>query len=86
MQSERKLKVRGLLRLFTGARRVVSVKEFLCSVSDIEKDKQDTAFIHAFPYCDMDKEIMDVSELLMVTGFITKKLLRERLVRVVKLI
>ena len=67
MQSERKLKVRGLLRLFTGARRVVSVKELLCSFSDIEKDKQDTAFIHAFPYCDMDKEIMDVSELLMVT-------------------
>ena len=73
MQSERKLKVRGLLRLFTGTRGVVSVKEFLCSFSDLEKDKQDTAFIHAFPYCDMNKKIMDVSELLMVTGFIAKK-------------
>ena len=86
MQSERKLKVSGLLRLFTGTRGFVSVKEFLCSFSDIEKDKQDTAFIHAFPYCEMDKKIMDVSELLMVTGFIAKKLWRERLVRVVKLI
>ena len=51
----------------------MSVKEFLCSFSVIEKDKQDAAFIYAFPYCDMDKEIMDVSELLMVTGFIAQK-------------
>ena len=65
--------IRGLLRLFTGTRGVVSVKEFLCSFSNIKKGKQDTAFIHAFPYCDMDKEIMDGSELLMVTGFIAKK-------------
>ena len=45
---------------------------FLCSFSDIEKGNQDTAFIHAFPYCDMDMEIMDVPELLMVTGFIAR--------------
>ena len=30
-------------------------------------DKQDTEFIHAFSYCDMDNGIMVVSELLMVT-------------------
>ena len=72
MQSEMKLKIRGLLRLFTGTRGVVSVKEFVCSFSEIEKGKQDTAFIHAFPYCDMDMETMDVSELLMVTGCIAK--------------
>ena len=45
MQGERKLKIRGLLRLFTGTRGVVSVKEFVCSFSDIEKGKQVTAFI-----------------------------------------
>ena len=74
MQSEMKLKIRGLLRPFTGTRGVVSVKEFVCSFSEIEKGKQDTAFVHAFPYCDMDMETMDVSELceLMVTGCIAK--------------
>ena len=72
MQGERKLKIRGLLRLFTGTRGVVSVEEFLCSFSEIEKGKQDTSFFHAFPYCDMDMETMDVSELLMVTGCIAK--------------
>ena len=64
----------------------MSVKEFVCFFSDIEKGKQDTALIHAFPYWDMDMKIRDVAELLMVTGFIAKKQLRERLVGVVKLI
>ena len=72
----RQLKVRGLLRLFNGTKGVVSVKDFLCSISDIEKDKQDTAFIHVFPYCDMEKGIMDVSELLMVTDFLPKIIVR----------
>ena len=45
MQGERKLKIMELLRLFTGTRGVVSVKEFVCSFSDIKKGKQDTAFI-----------------------------------------
>ena len=37
----------------------------MCTFSDIEKDQQDT-IIYAFPYCDMDKEIiMKVNELLM---------------------
>ena len=76
MQSERKLKVRGLLLLFTGANQF----------NDIEKDKQDTAFIHTLLYCDMDKGIIDVYELLMSTGFIAKQLLRECLVIVAKLI
>ena len=50
MQSEMKLKIRGLLRLFTGTRGVVSVKEFVCSFSDIEKGKQDTTFVLVFPF------------------------------------
>ena len=40
MHGERKLKIRGLLRLFTGTRGVVSVKEFVCSFSDIEKGER----------------------------------------------
>ena len=71
-QSERKLNSRGLLLLFTDTKGVVSKEDLLCSFSNIGKDKQDTAVIHAFPYCDMDKEFMDISELLMLTGVIDK--------------
>ena len=59
----------GLLRLFTNTKGVVSVKDFLCSFSDSEKDQQDTTFIYEFLYCDMDKGIiMDV----IVTGIIAE--------------
>ena len=83
---ERKLMIRGLLRLFTGTRGVVSVKEFVCSFSDIEKGKQDTAFILHSHIVIWTWKLYMCLELLMVTGFIAKKQLRERLVKVVKLI
>ena len=49
-------------------------------MSDIEKYQQDTTFIYAFPYCDMDKGIiMEVPELLIkviVTGIMTETIAR----------
>ena len=69
-----------MLRLFTSIKGVVSVKYFLCTFSDIEKDEQDIAFSYAFPYWDTDKGIiMAVPELLMeviVTGIMTKTIAR----------
>ena len=38
-------------------------------------NKQDSSFIEYFPYCHMDTEIKDVSELLMVTGFVAKRII-----------
>ena len=53
------------LRIFTSTKGVVSVIKTSCTFSDIEKDQQDT-FNFAFPYCDMDKDIiMEVHELLI---------------------
>ena len=49
MHSERKLKVKGLLRLFTASKGVLTV-------SDIKTDKQDSSFIEYFPYSDMVTE------------------------------
>ena len=70
MYSERKLKIKGLLRLFSSSKGVLTVSDFIASFSDIKTNKQDSSFIDYFPYCDMDTEIKDVSELLMVTGFV----------------
>ena len=73
MYSERKLKIKGLLRLFSSSKGVLTVSDFIASFSDIKTNKQDSSFIEYFPYCDMDTEIKDVSELLMVTGFVAKR-------------
>ena len=72
MYSERKLKIKGLLRLLYTSKDVLTVSNFMASFSDIDAHKQDSSFIEYFPYCDMDTEIKDVSELLMVTGFVAK--------------
>ena len=73
IHSERKLKIKGLLRLFTASKDGLTVSNYLSTFSDIEKHNQDEEFIDDFPYCDMDTEIKDVSELLMVTGFVAKR-------------
>ena len=71
-QCERKLKIKGLLRLYT-SKGVIPISDFIASFSEINKNQQDEVFIENFPYCDMDTEISDVSELLCVTGFVAKK-------------
>ena len=48
---------------------MLTVSDCIASFSHIKTDNQDSSFIESFPYCDMDTEIKDVSELLMVTGF-----------------
>ena len=73
MYSERKLKIKGLLRLFSSSKGVLTISDFIASFSDIKTNTQDSSFIEYFPYCDMDTEIKDVSELLMVTGFVAKR-------------
>ena len=73
-QSERKLKIKGLLRLYT-SKGVIPISDFIASFSEINKNQQDEVFIEKISYCDMDTEISDVSELLCVTGFVAKKTL-----------
>ena len=44
----------------------------MCTFSDIEKDQQDTTFIYAFPYCDMDKGIIMEEPELLIEAIITE--------------
>ena len=73
MYSERKQMIKGLLRLFSASKCVLTVSDVIASFSDIKTNKQDSSFIEYFPYCDMDTEIKDVSVQLMVTGFVAKR-------------
>ena len=68
MHSERKLKVTGLLRLFTAYKCVLTVGGIIASFRGITTDKQDSSYIEYFPYCDMDTKISYVSELFRATG------------------
>ena len=54
------------LHLFTNTKGVVSVIKTSCAHSVTLKRINKTTFIFAFPYCDMDKEIiMEVHEMLI---------------------
>ena len=48
---------KGLLRLFTTSKGVLTVSDFIASFSDIKTNKQDSSFIEYFPHCNMDTEI-----------------------------
>ena len=74
MQSERKLRIKGLLKLHTKSGGDINVKTFLAKFSEVKKDKQDLNFISNFPFDDIDVTNSDeLCALLMVTGYITKK-------------
>ena len=45
MYSEVKLKIKGLLRLFSASKGVLTVRDFIASFSDIKTNKQDSSFI-----------------------------------------
>ena len=49
------------------------MSDFIASFNYIKANKHDSSFIEYFPYCDMGIERKNVSELLMVTGFVAKK-------------
>ena len=74
MQSERKLRIKGLLKLHTKSGGDINVKTFLAKFSEVKKDKQDLNFISNFSFDDIDVTNSDeLSALLMVTGYIAKK-------------
>ena len=74
MQSVRKLRIKGLLKLHTKSGGDINVKTFLAKFSDVKKNKQDLNFISNFPFDDIDVTNNDeLSALLIVTGYIAKK-------------
>ena len=54
MHSERKLKIKELLRLFTASKGVLAFSDIIVPFSDIKTNKPDSSFIEYFPYCYMD--------------------------------
>ena len=73
MQSEKKLRIKGLLKLHASSG-IVNIKTFLDKFSDVKKDARDLSFIAMFPMCDIGSQRQeDLSALLMVTDYVAKK-------------
>ena len=74
MQSERKLRIIGLMKLHTKSSSDINVKTFLAKFIEVKKDKQDLNFIGYFPFDDIDVTTSDeLSALFRVAGYVAKK-------------
>ena len=74
LQIERKLRIKGLLKFHTKSCCDINVKTFIAKFSEVKKDKRDLNFITNFPFDDIDVTTSDeLSALLMVTGYVSKK-------------
>ena len=73
LQSEKKLKVNSLLKLYSRAKGVV--KEFLEEFSDPCKEKCDNLFLTTFPYAKITTKVSDdaLSSLLYTSGYVARK-------------
>ena len=75
MQSERKLRMKGLLKLHTKYGGDINVT-FLAKFSEVKKNKQDLNFICNFPIDEIDVTNSDeLSALLMITDYVAKKIM-----------
>ena len=76
LRSEKKLKVKRLLKLYLVSKGTISIRTYLEKFNDIQPGKICTQFIKAFPYDTIDilcvKED-DLSPLLFVSGYVAKK-------------
>ena len=75
IQSEKKMKVKSLLKLYTKSKGVVKIKDFLGEFSDPCKAKCDTKFVDSFPYNKVANKVSNdvLSSLLYTSGYVARK-------------
>ena len=75
LQSEKKLKVKSLLNLFSSTKGTITIRDYLINFSDEKKQRCDSNFVDSFPYINISKQntIDDLSPLLLVSGYVAHK-------------
>ena len=75
LQSEKKLKVKSLLNLFSSTKGTITIRDYLINFSDEKKQRCDINFVDSFPYNNISKQnkIDDLSPLLLVSGYVAHK-------------
>lgn len=75
LQSEKKLKVKSLLNLFSSNKGTITIRDYLINFSDEKQQRCDNNFVSSFPYNNISKQnkIDDLSPLLLVSGYVAHK-------------
>ena len=75
LQSEKKLKVKSLLKIYSRAQGVVKLREFLEEFSDLCKKTCDSQFLATLPFVKITTKVSDdsLSRLLCTSGYVAWK-------------
>ena len=75
LQSEKKLKVKNLLRLYTSSKGVIKIKDFFMEFSDISIGGGNVEFINSFPFNKVSSKVRtdDLAALLYTAGYVARK-------------
>ena len=89
LRSDKKLKIKRLLKLYSTSKGTISIRIYLEKLNYVQPGKICTQFLKTFPYDTMDilcvKED-DLSTLLVVSGYVARKTMEKKLdVHLVKL-
>ena len=75
LQSEKKLKVKNLLKLYTESRGIIKIRNFFIEFSDPCVDKCDRNFVDTFLFNDVSRKVKheDLPSLLYTAGYVARK-------------
>ena len=75
LQSEKKLKVHSLLKLYTNSHGIIRIKDFFMEFSEPSSGKCDEEFVKEFPYDNVSTKAKneDLASLLYTAGYVARK-------------
>jgi len=73
LQSERKLRMKGLLKMYSRSKGNISVKDFLTEVASSSEAAEDKSFIDNFPFQSIDLHSDLLTPIIYVAGYVAKK-------------
>ena len=75
LQSEKKLRVKSLLNLFSSTKGTITIRDYLINFRYEKKQRCDINFVDSFPYnnISMQNKIDDLSLLLLVSSDVAHK-------------
>ena len=75
LQSEKKLKVRSLLKLYTNSHGIIRIKDFFMEFSEPSSGKCDEEFVKEFAYDNVSTKAKneDLASLLYTAGYVARK-------------
>ena len=75
LQSEKKLKIKSLLKLYSASKGAITIRDYIGNFSDVKHQHCDDGFVKKFPYDMISKQPKcdDLSALLVIAGYVSYK-------------